>query len=134
MSGYSRTKPYFDILQSTTAGTFSTVTVNDVTVRIPETFTQNVVQVPYGYVFTSTSAVVDFLVSYGQLLTQQGLTFDSAENEVILDWTQMAQEFLYWVGQEWIAGSIINLNPAANVLKLERPNSVVESSSQRKHQ
>ena len=39
----------------------------------------------------------------------------------------MAQEFLYWAGQSWTVGSIINLNPSANVLKLEKPNSVVES-------
>ena len=77
--------------------------------------------------FTTASALVDFLVSYGQLLIEKGLTFDSTENEVILNWTQMAKEFLYWVGQDWITGSIINLNPAANVLKLEKPNSVVES-------
>ena len=127
VSGYSITKPYFEILQSTTAGTFSTVTVNENTVRIAETFTKNVIQVPYGYVFTTTNAVVDFLVSYGQLLIQQGLTFDSTENEIILNWTQMAQEFLYWAGQSWTVGSIINLNPSANVLKLEKPNSVVES-------
>ena len=127
VSGYSITKPYFEILQSTIAGNFSTITVNQNTVRIPETFTKNVVQVPYGYVFTTASALVDFLVSYGQLLIEKGLTFDSTENEVILNWTQMAKEFLYWVGQDWITGSIINLNPAANVLKLEKPNSVVES-------
>jgi len=127
VSGYSTVKPYFEILQSTIAGTFSTITVNGNTVRIAETFTKNVIQVPYGYVFATANAVVDFLVSYGQLLTQQGLTFDSTENQVILNWTQMAKEFLYWVGQDWIVGSIINLNPSANVLKLEKPNSVVES-------
>ena len=127
VSGYSTVKPYFEILQSTIAGTFSTITVNGNTVRVAESFTKNVIQVPYGYVFATANAVVDFLVSYGQLLTQQGLTFDTTENQVILNWTQMAKEFLYWVGQDWIVGSIINLNPAANVLKLEKPNSVVES-------
>ena len=39
----------------------------------------------------------------------------------------MAQEFLYWVGQSWTVGSIINLNPVANILVLEKENSVVES-------
>ena len=129
VAGYSTVKPYFEILQSTVAGNFSTITVNGNSVRIAETFTKNVIQVPYGYVFSTANAVVDFLVSYGQLLKQQGLTFDTTENQVILDWTQMAKEFLYWVGQDWIAGSIINLNPAANVLKIEKPNSVVESLS-----
>jgi len=127
VAGYSTTKPYFNILKSTAAGTFSTFTVNGDTFRVPETFTDQVVQVPYGYEFTSTSAVVDFLASYGKLLNQQGMTFESTENEIIVDWTQMAQEFIYWVGQSWTVGSVINLNPAANVLKLTKENSVVES-------
>ena len=127
VAGYSTAKPYFNILASATAGTFSTFTVNDNTVRVPQTFTDNVVQVPYGYEFTSQSAVVDFLVSYGQLLEQQGLTFDNTENDLIINWTQMAQEFIYWVGQSWTVGSVLNLNPAANVLKLSQPFSVVES-------
>ena len=127
VAGYSTTKPYFNILKSTAAGTFLTFTVNGTTARVPQTFTDDVVQVPYGYEFTSQSAVVDFLVSYGQLLEQQGLTFDNTENDLILNWTQMAQEFVYWVGQSWTVGSVLNLNPAANVLKLSQPFSVVES-------
>ena len=127
VAGYSTNKPYFNILRSTVAGNFSTFTVNGNTFRVPETFTDQVVQVPYGYEFTSSSAVVDFLVSYGELLTRQGMTFDSTENEVIVNWTQMAQEFIYWVGQSWTVGSVINLNPAANVLKLEKDFTVVES-------
>ena len=127
VAGYSTTKPYFNILKSTAAGTFSTFTVNGDTFRVPETFTDQVVQVPYGYEFTSTSAVVDFLASYGELLKQQGMAFESTENEIIVNWTQMAKEFIYWVGQSWTVGSVINLNPSANVLKLTKENSVVES-------
>jgi len=127
VAGYSTAKPYFNILKSTAAGTFSTFTVNGFTARVPQTFSNDVVQVPYGYEFTSQSAVVDFLVSYGTLLERQGLTFDSTENDLIINWTQMAQEFIYWVGQSWTVGSVLNLNPAANVLKLSQPFSVVES-------
>ena len=127
VDGYSTNKPYFNILKSTAAGNFSTFTVNGDTLRVPETFTDQVVQVPYGYEFSSSSAVVDFLVSYGELLNRQGMTFDSTENEQIVNWAQMAQEFIYWVGQSWTVGSVINLNPAANVLKLEKDFTVVES-------
>jgi hypothetical protein len=127
VSGYSTTKPYFDILQSVPSGNFSTLTVNNVTVRVAKTFTNNVIQVPYGYEFTTKNGVVDFLISYGKLLESQGLSFDSTENGAILNWSQMAQEFLYWAGQSWISGSLINLNPSANVLRLEKPYSVVES-------
>ena len=127
VSGYSTTKPYFSILESVSSGNFNRMTVNGETFRVANTYSKNVVTVPYGYEFSSKNAVVDFLVSYGKLLESQGMEFDTVENTAILNWEQMAQEFLYWAGQGWIAGSLINLNPAANILKLEQPNSVVES-------
>ena len=127
VAGYSTTKPYFEILQSTPTGKFTSIDVNGQQSRINNTYTDNVVQVPYGYVFTSTNAVVDFLTSYGAYLEKQGLTFDSQVNDTIVDWTQMAREFLYWVGQSWTVGSLINLNPGADILKLKRNFSVVES-------
>jgi hypothetical protein len=127
VAGYSTTKPYFEILQSQPTGKFTTINVNGQTSRINNSYTQNVIQVPYGYVFTSSNAVVDFLNSYGAFLDKQGLTFNSQINDTIVNWKQMSEEFLYWVGQSWTVGSLINLNPGADVLKIEKPFSVVES-------
>ena len=127
VSGYSTTKPYFEILQSVPTGKFTSIDVNGQQSRINNSYSDNVVQVPYGYTFTSTNAVVDFLSSYGALLEKQGLQFDSQVNDTIVNWTQMAREFLYWVGQSWTVGSLINLNPGADILKLQRDFAVVES-------
>ena len=126
VSGYSQDRPYFEILKSLTNGNFSTITVSGQTVRVANDYSKTVVQIPYGYEFTTTSAVVDFLNSYGAYLTSQGMTFDNTENGIILNWGQMAQEFLYWVGQSWTSGSLINLNPGANQITLSQPFSVVE--------
>ena len=130
VSGYSQDRPYFEILKSLTNGNFQTITVANQTARVANDYSNTVVQVPYGYEFTSASAVVDFLNSYGAFLTSQGMTFDNSENGVILNWGQMAQEFLYWVNQSWTAGSLINLNPGANQIKLSQPFSVVEGLSE----
>ena len=127
VAGYSTTKPYFNILQSVPTGKYTTIEVNGQTSRISNSYSDTVVQVPYGYVFTSTNAVVDFLTSYGTYLEKSGLQFNSQVNDTIVDWTQMAREFLYWVGQSWTVGSLINLNASADILKLNRPFAVVES-------
>ena len=127
VAGYSTTKPYFNILQSVPTGKFTTIEVNGQTSRFSNSYSDNVVQVPYGYVFTSANAVVDFLTSYGAYLEKSGLQFNSQVNDTIVDWTQMAREFLYWVGQSWTVGSLINLNAGADILKLNRPFAVVES-------
>ena len=125
--GYNMSQPYFNILQSRINGNLATLSAGTSTVRVPATYTDNVVQIPYGYVFTNQTLVADFLLSYGALLQRQGLVFDTLENGYVLDWNQMVREFLYWSNQGWDTGSIINLNPGASKLIVERPGAIVDS-------
>lgn len=125
--GYNVARPYFNILASIPNGNLFTLTANGTTARVPLDHSDDVVQVPYGYTFSNVNAVCDFLYSYGQLLARQGFVFETQENGYIIDWKQMAEEFLYWSGQGWSTGAIINLNPAAISISVTRPGAVVES-------
>ena len=125
--GYNPTKPYFEILISRAQGGTREIVVGSERVRVATFYTNNIARVPYGYVFTSKAAVCDFLLSYGETLARQGFLFNSQENGYILDWNQMAVEFLYWTSQGWITGSLINLNPGATRIQLTRPGLVAES-------
>ena len=125
--GYSLNQQYFNILQSLVNGNLATVSAGGSSVRVPVNYSNNVVQIPYGYGFTNQTLIVDFLLSYGALLQQQGLVFDTVENGYVLDWGQMASEFLYWSNQGWETGSIINLNPGATKLIVERAGAIVDS-------
>jgi len=125
--GYSTIQPYFDILVSKVNGVLSTISAGGFEVRVPVSYSDQVVQVPYGYTFTNRTLVADFLLSYGALLQQQGLVFNQMENGYVLDWNQMVSEFLYWSGQGWAEGSIINLNPGATQIIVERPEAIVDS-------
>ena len=125
--GYSLNQQYFNILQSLINGNLATVSAGGSSVRVPVNYSNNVVQIPYGYVFTNRTLMVDFLLSYGALLQQQGLIFNTLENGYVLDWNQMASEFLYWSNQGWDTGSIINLNPGATKLIVEKPGAIVDS-------
>lgn len=127
--GYSSTQPYFSILTSRVNGITTTLSAGDVTVTVPTQYSDNVVRVPYGYVFRNRAAVCDFLISYGELLVRQGMRFEGSENGYVMDWPQMAQEFLYWSTQGWIDGSLINLNPASTSISITRPGAVAESLS-----
>ena len=124
--GYSTTRPYFNILNSVPTGKLQTFSVADTTIQVPSNYTQTVTQVPYGFTFTTQSAVADFLLSYGQLLEQQGFEFDNQDNGYVLDWKQMVYEFLYWSAQGWGLNSLINLNPLAARLSVTRPQAVVD--------
>ena len=125
--GYNMTQPYFNILQSLINGNLATISAGGSTVRVPVEYSNNVVQIPYGYVFTNRTLVADFLLSYGALLQSQGLTFNILENGYVLDWNQMVSEFLYWSNQGWTDGAIVNLNPGASQLIVERAGAVVDS-------
>ena len=125
--GYSTDNPYFEILSSIPAGRYSNISVNDTDYRVPRDFRDTVTRVPYGYTFTTETSVVDFLVSYGKFLDSQGMSFESVENNVILDWEQMAKEFIYWADSNWAVGSMINLNPAADIVKITKENAVAEN-------
>ena len=123
--GNSQLDPYFTIYNSIVNGNYSTVKVGSRSVRINNDFDTTTTRIPYNYVFTSTSAVADFLVSYGRYLEGQGYVFEDKDNDYILDWSQMVREFLYWSQQGWGDGSIISLNPNANKLKISRAQSIV---------
>ena len=125
--GYSITNPYFEILSSKTYGTKTTISAGGQNITVPNQYTDQVVQVPYGYVFTNKTVVVDFLLSYGALLASQGLVFDDKQNGYVLNWNQMAQEFLYWANQGWEPGAVINLNPTAFSLTAVKDQAVVDS-------
>jgi hypothetical protein len=125
--GYNSLASYFEIAVSKPTGKFVVVSAGGSQARVSIEYADTVAQIPYGFVFTSQAAVCDFLYSYGKLLSDRGMTFEGIENGYIMDWPQMAQEFLYWSNQGWTSGSIINLNPAATSISVLRPGAVVES-------
>jgi hypothetical protein len=125
--GYSTTQPYFNVQTSVNAGLLQTFTSGGVSVSVPTSYTNEVAQIPYGYIFSNQTAVSDFLLSYGQYLDRQGLVFDDTTNGYILSWGQMVNEFLYWSEQGWDDNALINLNPMAFRLSVTRPQAIVDS-------
>ena len=127
--GYSAAMPYFNILTSQPNGITTTLEAGNTSVTVATQHSDDVTRVPYGYVFPNRASVCDFLISYGKLLTRQGMIFEGMENGYVMDWQQMATEFLYWSTQGWIDGSMINLNPASTRISITRPGAVAESLS-----
>ena len=125
--GYSTLTPYFNILKSQPVGNPVTISAGGVSVQVSTSHTDQVVLVPYGFVFSTATGVSDFLISYGALLQSQGMIFNDIENGYVLNWQQMVSEFLYWTSQSWAVGSLINLNPNATKLIIDRPLSIVDN-------
>lgn len=64
------------------------------------------ITVPYGTKFRTIQDVVDFLLGYGEWLTDQGFIFDDFNSEIsaISNWETSAKEFLFWTTQNWSSG------------------------------
>jgi hypothetical protein len=125
--GYNSQDPYFPTVASRVTGLQQTLSGGNISVTVPSQYTTKLVQIPYGYIFVNLAGVVDFLLSYGEYLASQGLSFTAQENGYTLNWLQMAQEFLYFANQGWDTGTIINLNPSATQATSFRAGAVVDS-------
>ena len=62
--------------------------------------------VPYGTIFYEIQDVVDFLLGYGEWLSDQGFVFDefNTNTSSINNWDTSAKEFLFWTTQNWSVG------------------------------
>ena len=89
----------------------------------------NLIESDYGRLFTSIQDVVDFLLGYGEYLTDQGFVFDYYEGDarVVLNWRHSVNEFLFWTTQNWGEGSVITLSPGAAQLKFQTEYSMVDN-------
>lgn len=125
--GYSTARPYFNTLTSVPVGQFQTYSVAGKTIQVPANYTDDITQIPYGFVFTTESAVANFLLSYGKFLESQGFEFTNQINGYIMTWSQMVYEYMYWGQQGWSNGSLINLNPLATGLSVFKAQAVVDN-------
>jgi len=125
--GNSQTKAYFTISKPKINGNYNLVTVEGESVQVAKDYFENTeILVPYGTEFVSKQDLAQFIGSYGNYLTTQGVLFDQIESGLDINWNQMVAEYLYWTQSGWSQGSLINLNPAANLITIQKDSCVVQ--------
>lgn len=74
----------------------------------------------YGATLFNPQEVFDFLIGYGEWLEREGFVFENLNEDAgrLENWLVAAKEFLFWVGTNWEADSIIQLSPAARGVEL----------------
>jgi len=128
VSGFDLTKPYFFIIPSQPNNNAYTITVGARRAVVYKDFKQAKYTIPYGFEFSTTQQVVDFLVGYQRYLTAQGFVFNDRDNDLKeqKDWILSAKEFLHWTSQGWGSGSILVLSPISNVIKVYDAEAIVD--------
>jgi hypothetical protein len=125
--GNDQEKAYFVATIPRFNGKYDNVTVGSNSISIPQEFFDKTEIVPYGTEFLTLLDLVNFVNGYGNYLTKQGLVFDNLESALELNWKQMSAELLYWSNSGWESGSVINLNPNANQMKIKTKFGIVQS-------
>ena len=124
--GNSQNKIYFRTLVPLVNGNYSTIDVADLKVFVSKNYSTAETIVPYGTEFKSPQALAQFIASYGKFLADQGILFENIENSIVVDWNQIIAEVLYWIQSGWEVGAIINVNPVAKNLIIDKPSSIVQ--------
>ena len=125
--GNSQNKAYFTISKPKINGNYNLVTVEGESVQVAKDYFENTeIIVPYGTEFVSKQDLAQFIGSYGNYLTTQGVLFDQIESGLDINWNQMVAEYLYWTQSGWGLSSLINLNPAANLITIQKDSCVVQ--------
>jgi hypothetical protein len=124
--GNSQNKIYFKALAPLVNGKYETITSGSLSVKISKNSSDRVIIVPYSTEFSTPQALAEFINGYGNYLSSQGLLFDQVENNVILNWNTMIQEVLAWIQAGWETGSILNINPLAKKIVIDKENSIVQ--------
>jgi hypothetical protein len=125
--GNSQTNAYFKTVAPKINGNYAKVSVYSITVQLANDYDYDEeILIPYGTEFYTLQEVSQFLENYGRYLASQGVLFDQIETGLEVSWRQMVSELLYWAQSGWEIGSIINLNPAANLISINKDSYIVQ--------
>ena len=124
--GNSQTNAYFNILLPQINGNYDRVSVQQLSVQLAKNYYNTPAVVAYGTEFYNVQEVAQFLEGYGRQLSRQGVLLDQIEGGLEVNWRQMVAEFLYWAQCGWEAGSIVNINPAAVMISINKDSNIVQ--------
>ena len=124
--GNSQTNAYFKILTPKINGNYERVSVQGLSVQLAKDYYTTPEVVAYGTEFVTIQQVSQFLDGYGRYLASQGVLFEQIESGLTVSWRQMVAEYLYWAQSGWEVGSIININPAANLISINKDSYIVQ--------
>jgi hypothetical protein len=124
--GNNQTNAFFTVSVPKPSIDYTDVKVENLSAKIYNSYYDTTTTVPYGTEFYSIEQVSQFLASYGDYLNKQGMKFEQISNGIQVTWEQVVAEFLYWAQQGWEVGSIITVNPSAEILQIDQDSVIVQ--------
>ncbi len=133
ISGYDNENPYFNIVLPETNDNLasSVISVNKLQVKWYQKYRSIRASIPYGSVLSDIQQVTNFFAGYQRYFSNLGVRFDDFDTNLgqLRDWELSTKEFLFWVQQNWAAGSVIIFNPCAANFTFFSATTVVDTIS-----
>lgn len=116
--GFVSEKPYFSAYTPNPTSLVSNYAVGNLVYKDKLNYNKTVVTYPYGHVFIDKQELFDFIKGYGFYLEDKGFIFDQVESNDLKNWQLSAKQFAFWAADPLLPGNYIDLNPAADAIKI----------------
>ena len=116
--GFVTENPYFSAYTPNPVSLISNFAIGTFTYKDKQSYNKTVVTYPYGYEFTDKQELYDFIKGYGFYLEDRGFIFDQVETDDLKNWQLSAKQFAFWAADPLLPGNYIDLNPAADSIKV----------------
>lgn len=128
IKGYDDETTYFSVYNPVSTNSDVVISEAGVSGSLKKQFSQQVSEIPYGTLFKNVQGVLDHIIGYGKYLETKGFTFDYFDTDTneVINWTNSAKQFLYWVAQGWSDGTTLRLSPAAYELNFKQDYAIVD--------
>ena len=116
--GFTNENPYFTAYTPSSKSSVMGYDLNGFSVKEKEKYSTETATYPYGYSFTDKQELFDVIKGIGLRLEDQGFIFDAVESGDVKNWQLSAKQFITWSSSPLLPGSYIDLNPAADEIKI----------------
>lgn len=132
VTGYDVLNNCFYALAPDTYSKKTTKTVGQASVKRYSSYTDQIIRVPYGTLFTTIQQVHDFLLGYGEWLISQGWIFENfdAGTNSTDTWEKVSNDFILWAQGRWASGASLSLSPSSTNMKFVTDHGFVENLNQ----
>lgn len=132
VTGYDVLNNCFYAFAPDTYSKKTTKTVGQASVKKFANYTDQILRVPYGTLFTTIQQVHDFLLGYGEWLISQGWVFENfdAGTNSTDTWEKVANDFILWAQGRWASGASLSLSPSSTNMKFVTDHGFVENLNQ----
>ena len=118
LNGFTNEYGYFPYFVPKPTSSTIPVVIGEYTFKEKTSYSNQIDFVEYGQLFDNRQDIYDIIVGYGKFLESIGFVFEEPESGELKNWRLSAKQFIFWSNEHLTSGNYIDLNPAADSIKI----------------